>query len=455
MLFFLNLRSRFQNIFAGEERNKKVLVNVFSSVVVKVLSIITSLLLIPVSLRYVDKEIYGLWLTIVSILTFMTLFDFGLTNGLRNSVIEANAKKNYNQIKTYVTTIYAIFAITIVPVCLLFLAVCDYVNWQFVFNSRVDKQLLATSMKYIFLGFGLQFILQPINALLVATFKDYLHSLLLLMGNVLSLILIIFFGAYFESAFLFLSIVFSFSPVLILLISSIFLYRGIYSAFSPNIRWVNFKKVRALFRLSLRFFIIQFAGLLMYSSNYMIISQFIGNAAVTTYNIVFRLFTIVITFQALIIAPLWTGYGDAYIKRDFAWIKKVINKVNMFSWILCGGLIVMVLANSYIYRIWIGNDFTSPFLLNLLMAINVGITLFGANYTVFVNGTGKVQLQMYKSILSALLHFPLAFILVKKFDLGINGLIILNIFWMLISLVLWRYQYKKLISNTASRLWNA
>jgi Na+-driven multidrug efflux pump len=80
--------------------------------------------------------------------------------------------------------------------------------------------------------------------------------------------------------------------------------------------------------------------------------------------------------------------------------------------------------------------------------------LFGANYTVFVNGTGKVRLQMYKSVLSGLLHFPLAYLLVKKMKLGVDGLVVLNIFWMIISLVLWRYQYKKLLLDVPSRLWN-
>jgi O-antigen/teichoic acid export membrane protein len=454
MFFLLNLKTRLQHIFTGQERNKKVLLNVFSSIFVKALSVITSLLLIPISLEYVDKEVYGLWLTIVSILTFMTLFDFGLTNGLRNSVIEANAKQDFKLIKTQVTTIYAIFILIIVPVCLLFLISADFINWQSVFNTRVDKDMLATGMKWIFIGYGLQFILQPVTALLIATFKDYLSALIFLLGNIVALVLIIFFGQYFAARFLFLSIVFSFTPVLILLLSSFFLYKGIFSAFSPNIRAIDFKKVRNLFRLSFRFFIIQFAGLLMYSTNYIVISQFIGNTAVTTYNIVFRLFTMVLTFQSLIIAPLWAGYGDAYIKKDFDWIRSVVKKVNLLNCVLCAVLILMVVASNYIYRLWIGDDFNAPILLTVLMAINVGITLFASNYTVFVNGTGKVRLQMYKSVLSGLLHFPLAYILVKEMGLGVDGLVVLNIFWMVISLVLWRLQYKKLLLNVPSRIWN-
>jgi O-antigen/teichoic acid export membrane protein len=384
----------------------------------------------------------------------MALFDFGLTNGLRNSVIEANARQDFKLVKTQVTTIYAIFVITLLPVCLLFVAFSDYLNWQSLFNTQGDRELLATAMKYIFIGYALQFVLQPINALLLATYKDYLYSLILLLGNIVSLVLIITLGQYFSSPFLFLSIVFSFTPVVMLLTFSLFLYRGVFSAFSPNIKWINFKKARNLFRLSFRFFIIQFAGLLMYSTNYIIISQFIGNAAVTTYNIVYRLFSMILTFQSLIIAPLWAGYGDAYIKKDFEWIKNVIRKVNLLSWVLCGILILMVITSRYIFRFWIGDDFTAPFLLTLLMAVNIGITLFASNYTVFVNGTGKVRLQMYKSIVSGLLHFPLAYILVKQMGLGINGLVVLNIVWMIVSLLLWRLQYKKLLLNVSSRWWS-
>jgi O-antigen/teichoic acid export membrane protein len=402
----------------------------------------------------VDKEVYGLWLTISSIITFLNLFDLGLANGLRNSITEAYAKKDFDLIKTYVSTTYAIFILVLVPICLLFLSICNFINWQSIFNTKVDKGLLVTVIRYMVLGFSLQIILQPITALLLAMHKHYLSSISGLLSNIVALLLIILLGHYFDSSFLFLSIVFSTSSIVVMLLFSFFLYRGPYSLFSPSIKCVKLKEVKSLFQLGLKFFIIQIAGLIMYSSNYIIISQYIGNQAVTTYNIVFRLFSGITTFQSLVIAPLWTGYGDAYIKRDFGWIQNVIKKANLLNWALCAILVLILIGSNYIYKFWIGHDFTVPFLLSLLMTVNVGITLFATNYTIFVNGTGKIRLQTYKSIVSGLLHFPIAYILVKKMDLGINGLVLLNIFWMLVALVLWRFQYQKILLKGTSRIWN-
>ncbi|HVG42635.1 MAG TPA: hypothetical protein VM888_13580, partial [Chitinophagaceae bacterium] len=132
----------------------------------------------------------------------------------------------------------------------------------------------------------------------------------------------------------------------------------------------------------------------------------------------------------------------------------VIKKANLLNWALCAILVLILIGSNYIYKFWIGHDFTVPFLLSLLMTVNVGITLFATNYTIFVNGTGKIRLQTYKSIVSGLLHFPIAYILVKKMDLGINGLVLLNIFWMLVALVLWRFQYQKILLKGTSRIWN-
>lgn len=45
------------------------------------LSIIISLLLVPVTLNYLNSYEYGVWLTLSSILVWINYFDIGLGNG--------------------------------------------------------------------------------------------------------------------------------------------------------------------------------------------------------------------------------------------------------------------------------------------------------------------------------------------------------------------------------------
>jgi O-antigen/teichoic acid export membrane protein len=443
------------NLFQGEDRSSKVRLNIFNSFFVKGLSVLSSFFLIPVSINYVDKGVYGLWLTISSIITWISLFDLGLTNGLRNNITEACAKEDYTLVRKYLSTTYGILLLYLLPVWILFFVFCNNINWQPFFNTQIDNNLLDAVVKWTFSAFCLQLLLQPLSAFLMAIHKHYLTALISFAGNLLAFILIICFGNYFYSSLLFLAIALSIPPVICMFVFSVFLFTGKYSDFAPGFKLIRFEYRRKLFRLGLKFFLIQIAGLIIFSSNNFIISQIEGNESVTVYNIVFRFFSVITFFQYLFLAPLWTGYTDAYTLSDYDWIRKAINKVNLLNWGLCFVLVVMLLLSNQIYKIWISESFVTPFSLNVLMAISVGISLFATNFIIFINGTGKIGLQTYISVLVIILHIPLAYFLMQILGMGINALAALNILWMSLSVLLWSIQYRKILSNSPSHFWNS
>lgn len=443
------------NILQGEDRSSKVRLNIFNSFFVKGLSVLSSFLLIPISLNYVDKEIYGVWLTISSVITWISLFDLGLTNGLRNNITEAVAKQDFALMRRYLSTTYGMLLMFLLPIWILFFLICDRINWNSFFNTQISPSLLNPVLKLTVSAFCLQLLLQPVNAFLMAIHKHYLAGLISLSGNLVAIGSIVIFGEYFESSLLFLSIALSLPPVICLLAFSVFLFSGQYTRFSPQLKLVRLEYRKKLFKLGFKFFLIQIAGLVIFTSNNFVISTLEGNESVTVYNVVLKFFSIITLFQSLILAPIWTGYTDAYTLTDYNWIRKVITKINKLSLGLCVILLIMVLLANTFYRIWINQNFSAPVSLNLLMGISVAIGLFATNYTIFINGTGKLRLQTHFSVLVGILHIPLAYFMMRKLKMGINGLVVLNILWMSLSWVLWSVQYRKILSNSPSKFWNS
>ena len=74
-------------------RSKNVIKNILLSVGVKAVNVLCSLVLVPLSLGYLSKEEYGIWLTISTMLLWISFFDIGLGNGLRNYLSEAISKQ--------------------------------------------------------------------------------------------------------------------------------------------------------------------------------------------------------------------------------------------------------------------------------------------------------------------------------------------------------------------------
>ena len=77
-------------------RTASVKKNILASILIKGISIFVSLLIVPITLGYVNSTLYGIWLTISSVMLWLNFFDVGLTLGLKNRLGEALAKSNFS-----------------------------------------------------------------------------------------------------------------------------------------------------------------------------------------------------------------------------------------------------------------------------------------------------------------------------------------------------------------------
>ena len=68
--------------------------NMIASGVCKPLSMIISYIYVPIALDYLGVEKYGIWSTILTILSWISYLDIGIGNGLRNRLTESINKKD-------------------------------------------------------------------------------------------------------------------------------------------------------------------------------------------------------------------------------------------------------------------------------------------------------------------------------------------------------------------------
>ena len=76
----------------GNERSVAVKKNIAVSLVLKCISILVSLQVVPLTIGYVNPTKYGIWLTLSSIIAWLSYFDLGFAHGFRNRFAEAKAK---------------------------------------------------------------------------------------------------------------------------------------------------------------------------------------------------------------------------------------------------------------------------------------------------------------------------------------------------------------------------
>jgi O-antigen/teichoic acid export membrane protein len=118
------------------------------------------------------------------------------------------------------------------------------------------------------------------------------------------------------------------------------------------------------------------------------------------------------------------------------------------------GVISMVLLAPLMYRLWVGEKVAStiPVSLSITCALYIIITNINSIPVFFINGVGKVKLQLYVSIFCLIFYFPIALGLSKIF--GLIGIIISLIAIQTLAFLLFYYQTTRILSQKVKGVFN-
>jgi O-antigen/teichoic acid export membrane protein len=446
------------NILSNLKFNKRTesqIKNIAYSALYKLVGVLISLLLVPICLRYLDSNNYGVWLTISSTMSWISLLDLGIGNGLKNKLTENLAKENIVQSKSLVSTSYFIFFVIILVIVILFLILNHFTKWENIFKLKLNDGIrINTIMPILFIFFSIRFVLDLINSILFAHQRADLVARNNLYINALVFIgIFILTKSVFINKLLWLNIVSNGIPIFFLLLISIYYFKGIFKKISPNIKNIKLAHAKELLSVGLKFFTIQVASLIIFSTDNIIITSLFTPKDVTLYNIPYKLFSLFIFGWTIILTPLWTAFGEAFIRKDFVWIKKVVSVLNKAWVILLIVVILTIILSSRIYNFWLGDTVLVPIRLSIFMGIFVLISTYTNIYVYFINGVGKLNIQFYTSIFAALVNIPLCLFMTKNLGFGVDGIIIATCLSISLNPILAYYQYYKIINNKASGIW--
>jgi O-antigen/teichoic acid export membrane protein len=442
--------------FLGDQRSTRLIKNIIFSFLIKGYAMFIQFALVPITLDYLDKLQYGIWLVLASILEWFAYLDIGIGHGLRNKLAEAIATGDFKLAKIFTSTAYALITIIFCSFIFIFAIINPFLDWSAILNVSAQQSAeLSSVVFFVFAFFCIRFILGLITSVIFANQDPALRNVMGPLGSTLSLILILVLAKYVSGSLFWISIIFSGAPLLVMLVATLILFNTRYKKMKPSISAVNFGYSGKLLGLGVGFFIIQVSMLVLFSSANLVLTQLYGPEEVTVYNIANKYFTIGILVNGIITLPYWSSFTEAYFKKDFEWIRTSIKKLRLFSFLLVAGQILLLLLADKIIELWIGQDITIPWLMKVTLTIYVVIQLLSAPYNIFINGVSRIRLQLYMAILSIIITIPLAIFFCKTLQLGPSGVVIAMICSTLPCGILWKIQSDKIISGKATGIWDA
>ncbi len=439
-------------INSGSQRTVTIKKNILLSFLIKGISILTSFLLVPLTLGYVTSEIYGVWLTISSILHWMTYMDVGFTLGLKNRLAEALAKNDYERGRGLVSTTYFMMIVIFVPFSILLIVASPFINWCSILNvSQQYSDTICITIQILSLFLSLQMIVNVFVAVVAAHQKTALSQLFQVIGQVCSLIIIACMSKFIEPSLVNLTFAYSLMPIVIVALASLYFFRGSMNYIAPNYKSVDKRYIRDLWNLGVKFFIIQIQMIILYQSTNLLISHIDGPEAVTQYNVAYKLLNIISMVYMIILGPLWPAFTDAYAKDDYKWMKNIYRKMSLFFIILCVVIVVVTLMSPLIYRLWVGDKVSVPLILTILVALYTMLHSWDTLQVMLINGVGTVKLQSYVVLIGIILHIPLSLFLGRY--IGILGVVVSMCIINFIYSCFFTIQINKIINQKASGIW--
>lgn len=438
----------------GSERTLLAKKNIAASFLLKLVNISTTLYIVPLTINYVNPTRYGIWLTISSIISWMSYFDLGFVHGFRNKFAEAKANENWSLAQSYVSTTYAIMTLIFSAVLLFALLINYFINWSNAINvPEVYNKELQLVFAILAIFFCINTVATVTTTMLTADQKPALAALIQTSGQVLSLIIIFVLTRTTGGSIVYLAFAFSGVPCLLLIITSYFIFRQpAYRKFCPSIKKISPGLSKDIIGLGGQFFIIMISSFCIFQFINIILSRLEGPEAVTQYNIAYKYFNVMHMVAVIILTPFWSAFTDAYFQKDFIWMQKVQRKLECLWLLMIPLLALMLFLSSFFYNCWIGDQVNIPFSLSVSMAIYVLFQTGGELYMYLINGIGKVHLQLIIYLSFAGIATPVMYILCVKW--GITGILIVPSVVFFVQSLIGRIQIRKIIFNKADKIWN-
>jgi O-antigen/teichoic acid export membrane protein len=340
----------------SRERYRRIALNTITGMSARAVAAAVSLVSVPLALGYVGREQYGLWAAITAITTWAALFDFGVVNGLVNSVSEAHGRDDPEAARAYVSSALVLLAGIAALFALAFAVSLPLVPWERVFAVRpglVSSGVLRASVAAAVVPFILGLPLSVVRQVYAGYQKAYVGNGFLLAASALSLVGLVVAvrqdlglpGVVFAAGA---------GTLLASALNFVFLTRVEMPWLRLSISAASRPAVRRLMSTSVPLFLFQAGALLVNESQILVLAHRSGLPVVADYSVVMRIYLLLASFISLGTGSFVPSFREAFERGDREWLRRSFRRMLKVRLAMAvGAAAVLVLAGNLLLGVWL------------------------------------------------------------------------------------------------------
>ena len=390
-------------------------------------NLLVSAATIPLTVRYLGSDGFGLWTAISSAIAMFFVFDVGIATTLTNLISQSYADNDKHSAATYfATALWLVLGISALLGAVGWI-LWPHMDWASLFHVQ-DPSLARETTRTVAAAFIVFLCALPAGLaprVLGGYQQAHAANLFAAAGSILSLLaIIVVIGMHGSLPVLVAAYAASVPAAQVASLVWLCCFNKPWMKPWPSLFRRNL--IGAIFHSGSQFFLIQIAGLVVLNSDNLVISHFLSPAQVTPYYVTWRMVSYITAVPVLIVPALWPAYAEANAKGDLAWIRTAYARSRWTTFVvLAAGSAILLAAGQRIIRIWAGPAAVPSTALLSLMCVWMVIFAITLYQSCLMGATSRIARQAVYGPVAALVNLVLSIIWVKT--LGSLGVLLATV----------------------------
>ena len=312
-----------------------------ASAINKAIVLLTSLVSVPLTVKYLDAETYGLWLALSSVVPILSFADLGLGNGLLNAVAASSGRSDHRGMTEAISSSFFSLALLGGAIAVFAAPVLLHIPLAFLTGAKEPRAIaeLLPSAAILIGCLSLNLPLDVVQRTQAGLQRTFITNIWRCGGSTLAAVLLV--AAIRRRMGLPGLVLATFGgPLLVVMLNFVVFFGFERSDLRPRTRTFKIGTAFDMASLGFRFVVCQAGAAILSAAPIFATAHVIGAAEAGIVGVTQRLFLIPYTLCEFVWSPLWPAYGEAFARGDIKWIRNTVRG----SSILCMTLMALMVT---------------------------------------------------------------------------------------------------------------
>lgn len=416
--------------------------------IARTLSVIASIITLPLLLKSIGKDDYGLFVLIGSLTGYLGLMTFGATSTLKNKIVESYNQKDFYKVNLIISSVFSVYFLVYIFNLLIF-SIISFFYPEF-YYGLLNNYVISNDTKYVFYFLIVTTLLNTFVGSVIVNSYHGINKLNVLakIQAYTTIFMTVFYIVFliFEPSLLTVVVFNLLKSFILIIINYLFLKKNFIQLkiFISIKALVYFKELK---KSSMYFFIASLLTIMTTSADYIMISKFYDTSSLAVFDISQKIYLIIASAFPIAYSswPIVSKYYFANKKNALHLLFYKLIRLNILTKITF--FLPAFLFYPVIVNLWLGENFVSSmyvyFAFFVIFANNVVLGIF----SLYLSATENQKHLISMTFINLIVNIGSSLYIFYEYKIGLLSFLLGTIISQYVLFFLFILKYKNIFNK--------